>query len=83
MCAFLPLSLSLRTALQGGFLVTLETPCIRACYFGEELVLATEESNLLDRHAVAVLKNGEKAGQMPNKLVEVLKSSGSIKAAAC
>ena len=28
-------------------------------YLGEELVLATENGNLFDRHAVAVIKDGE------------------------
>ena len=53
-------------------------------YLCKELVLAAEESNLFDRHAVAVLKTGKIVDDMPNELAQVLKSdSGSVKAAAC
>ena len=53
-------------------------------YLGEELVLAAEESNLFDRHAVAVLKNGEIVGHMPQELARfswfLKRDDGSIKA---
>lgn len=34
-------------------------------YIHEELTVGTEEENLYDRHAVAVLKDGEVVGHMP------------------
>ena len=55
-------------------------------YVSEELVLAAEESNLSDRHAVAVSKHGKIVGHMPHKLARfswffLKRDGGSIKAA--
>ena len=41
-------------------------------YLCEELILAAEESNLFDRHAVVVLKTGKIVDHMPNELAQVL-----------
>ena len=45
-------------------------------HLGEELVLATENGNLFDRHAVAVIKDGEVVGHGP--LATCLRSSNSF-----
>ena len=74
-------TLSLSSVIRGHHVYkTIWTP-----YIGEELVLASEESNLFDRHAVAVLKNGEIVGHMPHKLARfswffLKKDGGSINA---
>ena len=46
--------------------------------------MAAEESNLFDRHAVAVLKTSEIVDHMPNELAQVLlkRDSSSVKAVA-
>ena len=57
-------------------------------YLSEELVLAAEESNLFDRHAVAVLKNGEIVGHMPQELARfswffLKRDDGHVVTTAC
>ena len=37
-------------------------------YLSEELTTNVEEGNLFDRHAIAVLKNGEIVGHMPRTI---------------
>lgn len=54
-------------------------------HLGEELVLATENGNLFDRHAVAVIKDGEVVGHMPHELARfswffLKRDGGTIKA---
>lgn len=54
-------------------------------HLGEELVLATENGNLFDRHAVAVIKDGEVVGHMPHELARLSwfflkRDGGTIKA---
>ena len=37
-------------------------------YVSEELIASCEDTNVYDRHAVAILKNGEVVGHMPRTI---------------